>query len=175
MWLGNDLALLDGSDLYTLALTPLAGLAFGTVHRDLPITGVVAMRATTHALDELVALSSRVRPGLDRWGVAEAVVQGLREDTLVEGESIGLEGPHLLISVDGVLHGVGAPWHRQPLGLDGDLPMTRRTRPFRTVTTDHLPSAVAAHLGHERWLVHRIDPSSGCSRPAKSAQSKPCW
>lgn len=152
---------LSPAELYAYGLTPMAGLAFGTIHRDLPFTGVRALRATTHALDELVALSQRLQPGLDRWAVAEAVVAGLRDSASVDGGRAHTNGPHLLISMDGVLHGVGAPWHRRPLGLMADLPRSRRTRPFRTVTRDALPPAVAQEVTSDRWLLHRIDETSG--------------
>ena len=164
---------LSRSGVLALALTPLIGMAFGTVHRDLPITGVVAMRATTRALDELVALSHRLRPGLDRWGVAEAIVSGLRDHSTIEGQRTGTEGPHLLISVDGVLHGVGAPWHRLPLGLEADLDRPRRNRPFRSVPRDDLPSAIAERLEAPRWLVHRIDEASGGGLVLVDARTHP--
>lgn len=169
--LDTGAASITASEVFTLALTPLTGLAFGTVHRDLPITGVVALRATATALDELLALSERVRPGLDRWGVAEAFVGGLHDEADVTDES--LDGPHLFIAVDGVLHGVGPPWDRGPVGLVVDLPRVQRPRPVREVARSSLPSAVAERLDARRWLVHRLDPSTGGGAVLIDARTPP--
>lgn len=173
MWTSVGPVELSAAELYTLVLTPLSGLAFGTIHRDLPITGVQALRATTHVLDELVALSQRVQPGLDRWGVAEAVVAGLRDDAAVDEGRPTTDGPHLLISIEGVLHGVGAPWHRRPIGLTGDLPPARRARPFRMISREALPPGVAAELSAPRWLLHRIDAASGDGAVLVDARTHP--
>lgn len=166
-----DLTIVDG---YVLLLTMLTGLAFGTIHRDLPITGVVALRATNQTLDELVGLTQRTQPGLDRWAVADAVLTGLRDQAAVDGaEPSPLRGPHLLLEENGVLHGVGAPWPRTPLCLAGELPRQRRGRTFRTVARDTLPHRIGDELEGSRWYVHRLDASTGGGAVFVDARTHP--
>lgn len=163
--LGPDLLLTPGAVVlaptvaWTAMLLPLAGVAFGAAHRDLPVTGGAALRATTAALDELIALVDRLPLGLDRWSVAGAMVDELRttvQPVLHEGVD-ARDAAHLLVVVDGVLRGVGRPWDRRPLGLAEELPSTRSWHSFASrVDAADLPFELASSLRDGRWLLGEV-------------------
>lgn len=141
------------ASLWSAVLVPLVGLVAGRVGGSQSLEGTAALESATAALDEVLRLAERMPAGFDRWSVAMAVHQELREASRLDGAPTQ---PHLLLVVHGVLFGVGAPMARQAVGLLDDLPSQRRSRVWTTVTRGDLPEPLATHLHGTRWHLHRL-------------------
>lgn len=146
-------ATLDVAWVWSLALVPITGLAADRAFRWRQV-GDEPLQAATAALDEVLALAERMPAGFDRWSVAMAVHEEIREVARANGAASD-QLPLLLVVVDDLLMGVGNPIARRPVGLLGDLPTSRR-RAWSPAPGHALPAAIATVGGGDRWFVHRL-------------------
>lgn len=153
--LGSGPASLEPAWLWALVLVPVTGVAAG---RGLPRRsgdGAQALESATVALDEVLVLAERMPAGFDRWSVAMAVHEEVREVARAAGADPSTL-PLLLVVVDDLLLGVGNPIARRPVGLVSDLPLSRHRR-WTSLATSDLPELVRTTVAGDRAVIHRLE------------------
>lgn len=147
---------------WPLALVPLTGLTAARTFRWRGDDSTAELESATAALDEVLGLAERMPAGFDRWSVAIAVHEEIRE-VVRQGGGLQTVQPHLLLVVDDLLLGVGNPIARRPVGLIADMPRQRRGQTWAELRGTDLPAGLESFLGGERWCVHHlgIDETNG--------------
>lgn len=145
---------------WALLLGPTVGLAASRAGGGNVGAEAGALRSAMAALDEVLRLAERMPAGFDRWSVARAVQDEIREaatgTTAAEATTA-----HLLVVDDGVLIGVGSPFGRQPLGLVEELPMPATRGRRARVATTQLPAALRHHVTGEEWHIRKVGQAPG--------------